>query len=137
MENELIVQGDAEAALVKLLTDSTAVQAFAPLVVATDLVGYTAGDKWIKVILQGGSLVYPNKVDMPRVDFNVYGPDRVVTNDLARTALAVLLKTIGPYTAYGATLTYAKVETGLFRAPDKDSDSVRYIFSLRLFVVPG
>jgi len=137
MENDLILHGDVEAALVKLLTDSSVVQAFTPVTVATDLIGFTAGDKWIRVVLQGGSLTYPNKVDMPRVDFNVYGPDRVVTNDLARTALAVLLKTIGPYVAYGANLCYAKVETGLFRAPDKDSDSVRYIFSLRLFVVPG
>lgn len=138
MADQYVLHGDAEAALINTLIDHEEIQDFpeGEPTVSADLVGYQMGALWIMVSLEGGTRRWP-RITKPRVDVQVFGPSRTVTQDLAQVAEAVLFAAQGNhYPEYGLVLTDVKEETGMFRAPDNLTGSVRYIFALRLTMVP-
>lgn len=128
------LQGDIEALVVQILQENAALDAFAPNV-ATNMVGFTKASRWIEVTRQGGNLLFP-KIDKPRVDINVYADKRSVALDMAQLVQRALLLARGT-AGFGCKITDIKVETGIYRDPDKLSDSPRYILALRFTVVPS
>lgn len=136
-QGELIVQGDVEWCLCDLLLEQSEITDYSPsFQVKTDLKGYTKDSRYIHVKLNGGTWVYP-KPSKPRVDFEVYAESRSVAQEAAQKALAVIFREAGSYTARGVRLGWPLVETGIFRVPDKDTESPRYVFSLRLTIRPA
>lgn len=135
---EYIVQGDAEAACISILNAATEISGFAGGAprVSSDAVGYQMKARWITVSREGGSMIWP-KVDKPRVDFNVYAETRTVAHNLAQIAQAAMFRAMGQaFPDFGLCITDVKIETGIFRIPDKETGSPRYVFSLRLTCVP-
>lgn len=135
-------QGDIEAAIIYLLTNSPHITGFpggAPLV-RPDYIGYDFKDstknRWIMVTREGGNLLWP-KIDKPRVDLQVLGPTRTVAHNLAQVAQAVVLNASGQsFPSFGTKITNVQVETGVTRVPDRETGSPRYISALRLTCVP-
>jgi hypothetical protein len=135
MSNAFPIQGDSEAAVIDILNSDSSVMAFSPINITTDRVGYTMGDVWIEVTRQGGNLTR-YVIDKPRIDINVYGPNRITAHDLAQAAQAAVLNARGTYRGNGCFLSDARVETGIFRGNDLLNESPRYVFSLRLTTTP-
>lgn len=132
----LIIHGDIEGACIDILSNATELASYS-LDVSSNLNGFRRGRRRVEVIREGGSMKWPNKGDKPRVDFMVFAESRSICNEIAQVALGVLLRAMGEYVGYGLRLVDARVETGLFRVPDKDSDTPKYAFSLRLTCVPN
>lgn len=134
----IIIHGDAEAAIIALINTAPEIIGFsggAPRV-SSDMIEYQKGDRWIMVSLEGGTKVWP-RIWKPRVDINVFGKTRTTTHNLAQVAQAVIIQGMNQaFPEYGIKLTDAKVETDLFRAPDKETGSSRYVFAMRLTCVP-
>lgn len=135
MPNAYPIQADAEAAVVDILKNNATVVAFNAVNITTDRVGYTMGDLWIEVSRQGGN-VERYVIDKPRIDINVYGPNRIQAHDLAQAAQAAVLNARGVYRGNGCFLSDARVETGIFRGNDSINESPRYVFALRLTITP-
>ncbi len=138
MSEELIIQGDSEAAIIQLIDEAEEIADFvggAPEV-RGDLNGYQAGARWITVQRQGGSLFWP-RIDKPRIDVNVFAETRTVAHDLAQVAQAVCLRGMGQaFPSANVFVSDITIETGLLRVPDPPTDSHRYLFALRLTCVP-
>lgn len=136
---EYILHGDAEAAVIDILkNDTPQLPHFPPnppLHIKANLVGYALGERWIVVTQEGALEVWP-KIQRPRVDVEVYAERRTVAKNIAEVCLASLKYHMGDYTGFGLTLTDVKLEQGVTRIPDKLGESSRYIFSVRLTVVP-
>jgi hypothetical protein len=131
MPGEMLIHGDAEALIVEVLRDATPeLTSYAPRV-STDLRGYSSGNRWIMVTVEGGAHVIYNIISKPRIDIEVRAERRDVAHDMAQICLGSLFRAI-PYSAYGATLTEVLTELGLVNVPDKEEEeSYRFIFSLR------
>lgn len=133
---EFIVFGDAEAAVVDILINETPELDFpGKPQIQTNLIGYSAGARWIEVTQQGSIHRWP-KIDMPRIDVMVYAERRSVAKDIAEICMASLIRQMGTYRGFGLFLSDAKVEQGITRIPDKYQESDRYLFSLRLTCTP-
>lgn len=134
----LVVQGDIESALVKILQTAPELTGYAggaPTISPT-LDGYQIGQRWITVSSEGGSFSWP-KLYNARVDFNVFAEKRKVAYALAQLALGILFREMGqPSATYGVRTANIKVETGLVRADDALNDQPRYLFALRISYVP-
>lgn len=135
---QYIPQGDVEAAIIKMLKNATEVVNFsggAPRV-SSDLQDYQARARWIMVSREGGYLVWP-KIDKPRIDINVFAESRKVAHDLAQVAQAVIFRGMdATFPEFGMRITDVRMETGMFRVPDRETGSPRYVFALRLTCVP-
>lgn len=135
---QYVLQGDVEAACINLLKDAPEITGFAGGAprVSSDLQGFQMGARWVMVSREGGSLAWP-KIDYPRLDFNIYGETRKVAHDLAQVAQAVMFRSMdSTFPQFGVRITNVKVETGILRAPDPSTGSLRYVFALRLTCVP-
>ena len=132
---EYIKFGDPEALTIKILTDSTEMQAFSGVVISADMIGFNyRTSKWVEVTLQGGSYRYRMQY-RPRIDIITYAPDRETAYDLAATAKAVMFKYQGSgYHAFGLKYSACQMETDIFRSVDKETGAVRYIQALRLIL---
>lgn len=133
---ELIVPGDAEAAVIDILSNSTPELSGLGITFSSDLVGYEPGDRWVMVTQEGSSAGWP-KIDKPRIDIEVYADIREDARDIAALCQASVLRAMGNYSGKGLKITDAKVELGLTRVPDKLSEKPRYILALRLTTVPS
>lgn len=132
-----IEHGDVEGACIDILKNAPEIIALTPSVrVSSNLLHYEAGDRWIEVVREGGALPWPKKADKPRVDFMCYGNSRTEALKTAQVALAVICRAMGTYVGFGVKLLDVKVETGIYRLPDKPTDAPRYFFSLRLTCTP-
>lgn len=128
--------GDAEAAVVDILLNETPELDFpGKPTIQTNLIGYTAGARWIEVSQQGTLRRWP-KIDRPRVDVEVFAERRSVAKDIAEIALASIIRQMGTYRGFGLFISDVKVEQGITRIPDKFQESTRYLFSLRLTCTP-
>lgn len=131
------LHGDSEAACIDILKNYAPLTSQFPTVsVSANLRDYTAGKQWVFVTRKGGSADPWQKVDKPRIDFNVYAASRADAHDIAQLALHGMLMAQANYVGKGIRLQFVRVETGLSRSPDPDNDSDRYLFSLRLTVTP-
>lgn len=133
----LVVHGDSEGACIDILKTAPEILALTPVpTISSNTRGYLAGARWITVVREGGATPFPHKADKPRIDFMCYGNSRTEANETAQVAQAVLRRAMGEYVGYGVRLLDVKIETGIYRLPDKDTDSPRYFFSLRLTCTP-
>ncbi len=136
---EFILHGDAEAAVVDILKNSTPeLPHFPPhptLHITTNLINYDPQERWI-VVTQEGSMEKWPKIDRPRIDVEVFAERRSVAKDIASISLASLKEHMGAYTGFGLTITDVALEQGITRIPDKFQEASRYLFSVRLTTVP-
>lgn len=134
--HEYILFGDAEAAVVDILSHAPEIVALNPEGVSTSLIGYQRGDLWIEVTRQGGSYSFPLP-ESARIDIHAYGRLRSDALDLISICQAVMFREAGTYTGHGCSLVACQVETGIFESSDKDTDQINYALSLRLTVKPA
>lgn len=134
-----VLQGDSEGACIHELETASEITGFsggAPRI-SGDLVDYRAKARFVMVSREGGN-TGDLTVDKPRIDFQCFAETRTVAHDLAQVVLAVMFRAIGNKYAAPINVQIAdvKVETGIFRVPDKETGSPRYVLSLRLTCVP-
>lgn len=133
---EYIPHGDAEAAVVDILINETPELDFpGKPTIQTNLIGYSAGDRWIEVSQQGSFHRWP-KIDRPRIDIEVYAERRSVAKDIAEISLASIIRQMGAYRGFGLFISDVRVEQGITRIPDKLQESNRYVFAVRLTCTP-
>lgn len=132
-----IRHGDVEGACIDILNNASEIQALSPVpVVSSNMLGYSRGQHRIEVVREGGAVPWPKKAEKPRIDFMCYASSRIAANDIAQVAHAVMCRAMGDYVGFGIRLLDVKTETGIYRLPDKETDSPRYFFSLRLVCTP-
>lgn len=125
--------GDAEAAVVAILRDDTALSG---IPVATDLVGYTGGP-WLRVIRTGGIPTLWMRIDNPVIAVAAYADDKAAAHDLAGTARSAVHDARGAYVGNGLALYDVMDTEGLAWSPDENNPSVpRYLFTLALVTKP-
>jgi len=130
-ENPFVLFGDFEAAIIDILSQADQLVPFAIDKITTDMVGYTEGDLWVTVELEGGSYKF-KALKRPRIDITVYGPSRSVAYDVSSMIQAVVFHKAGNYWGNGVNLISVQVETDIFRSTEKDTNQVRYVQALRL-----
>lgn len=134
---EYILQGDAEAAVLDILrNDTPELISSTPVSIKSNLIGYTPGDRWIVVEQQGASETWP-KISRPRIDVEVFAERRTVAKELAEICLASLKRAMGTYFGFGLFISDCKLELGITRIPDKLQETSRYVFAVRLTIVPS
>lgn len=105
--------------------------------VATDLIGFTKGQRRIVVVRTGGTPTLPYRIDNPRLDIDAWGASKSDAHDLAQAARAALHELpTGNHTALAAVVAHVEDESGLTWLPDPETGAARYVFSLRLAVHP-
>lgn len=130
-----VVFGDAEAAACDILRADAQVATFAGVAVATDLVGYTRGQRWVRVTRTGGTPVMWMLADNPVLDIAVYAEDKAAAHDLAQAARAALFAAQGAYTGHGLRLyDVADGTAGLRWEPEEGA--ARYLLDLALITRP-
>jgi hypothetical protein len=128
--------GDAEAAVVAILRADDTVNDYTPDGVATDLIGYTAPDRWLRIVRTGGIPTLWMRVDNPLIEVAAYAEDKGAALDLARAARRAIYAGRG-YTGNGLLLYDVNEETGLAWSPDDEVDTTpRYTFTLALVTKP-
>jgi hypothetical protein len=126
--------GDAEAAVVAILA---ADPRLAGVTVATDLVGYSGADRWLRVGRTGGIPTLWMLVDNPVIAVAAYAPDRGAAFDLAGTARSAVYSAQGAYVGHGLALYDVMDVDGMVWSPDTENPAVaRYVFTLALVTKP-
>lgn len=129
---EYIEEGDAEAAVVDILLNETPeLSVWDDLMISTNLIGYSFGNRFI-CVSQEGSIDGLPSIDHPRIDVEVFAERRSVARDIAASCLASLKYNKGRYRGNGLFLSDVNVEQGLTRVPDKREGCERYVFAVRL-----
>lgn len=126
-----ILFGDFEAAVIDILSTSTEVSGFSVDKITTDMIGYDRTKSWVLVEMEGGSYKF-KYVKRPRIDITVYAPTRSRAYDISAVIQAVMFAQQGVYGKNGVRICAVQLETDIFRSSEKDTDSIRYIQSLRL-----
>lgn len=133
---EFVAFGDAEAAVVDILSHATQLSAFSATV-APDLVGYGAGSTWLRVTRTGGTPALWMRLDKPRIQIDVLAPTKATAHDLAQAARGAVFAARGEYTGQGLALCDVADSMGLAWLPDPDEPLVsRYTFALDLTTRP-
>lgn len=105
--------------------------------VATDLVGWQAGQRRIVITRIGGVPTLAIRIDRPRLDVDVYAENKAQAHDLAQLTRAALHDLPeGDHTALGAVVANVNDDTGLQWLPDVSTAAARYNFAVRLAVRP-
>lgn len=135
--NQMIVQGDAEAAIVAILSADAGLLALVPSTnISTELTTYKAFLPWVEVVMQGGDYTFP-VFWKPRVDIYAYGATRAKALDIAQLCMAILFREMGKSTVYfGTKILNVQTELGPTRVPDKPTEAPRYVMSFRLTCAP-
>jgi hypothetical protein len=128
---EFIPDGDAEAAIVDILTNLTPELSASRVTVSTNLVGYSPELRWIEVVQTGGVHHWPI-IYRPRIDIDVYAERRSVALDISNICVASVKRAMGSYDNFGFRLTDCRIESGPMRVPDPLQEVTRYVTSLRL-----
>lgn len=123
-----VIFGDAEAAAAAIL-----VTADLDATVSADLVGYSAGARWIRIARTGGVPTLWARRDNPEITCDVWGLDKADARDLAVAARAALFAARGTYTGNGLRLSDIADGDGLAWDPDGDP---HYTFSVVMVTRP-
>jgi len=136
-QDEYIYIGDSVAAVIDILSHASEVTALSPVRIASNLVGYERGQRWICVDQHGGSFRWPMPAH-PRIDIECLAESRSVAYQMISTCIAVMFREQHNYTSAttGVRLCAVQIETSPFQSSEKDTDQVRYITALRLIVRP-
>jgi len=122
---------DSEHIAVRWLTADATLTAPA----TTNLTGWRAGQRRIIVTRIGGVPQIPYRVDVPRLDVDVYADKKETAHDLAQAARARLHELPnGDHTDLGAVVCDVRDEGGLQWLPDPDTNAPRYLFTVALVV---
>lgn len=122
---------DSEAVAVLWMRAGTAVT------VATDMKGWLAPRSRIVITRIGGVPSMAVRIDNPRLDVDVYAASKEAAHDLAQLARVRLHELpTGDHTALGAVVAHVADDVGLHYIPDPDTQTPRYVFTLRLAVRP-
>lgn len=131
----LIHYGDEEKFCIDLLrADAALIAAYPTAFVSADLINYQKGKNWVEVVAKGGNILDGRKISKPRMDFYTFGEDRKAAREIGQLTIEAFQRAVGRYSADGMTLCDSRVETGLVRVPDKQTDANRYVLSLRLTI---
>ncbi len=137
---EYIVHGDAEAAVIDILSYETPELPHYPpnpqLRISTNLIGYTPGSRRIVVSQEGAIEKWP-KIQRVRIDIEVFAERRSVAKDIIEICLASLKRAMGSYSGFGLFISDCKMEMGPTRVPDPMQETSRYISAMRLTIVPS
>lgn len=125
-----IMFGDAEAAAVDILT-----LAGLGATVAVDLVGYTAGSRWLRIARTGGIPTLWMQLDNAAIAASAYGPDKAAAHDLAVAARTALFAARGVYIGNGLRVVDVADSDGL--AWDVTEPDPHYTFSVVLVTRPA
>lgn len=136
MTAPIIIQyGDEELFCIELLrNDAALIAAFPTVTISADLIGYSKGRNWVEVVAKGGNILDGQKISKPRMDFYTFGENRQAARVLGQKIIEAFMRARGLYSSDGMMLSDSRVETGLVRVPDKQTDAARYVLSLRLTV---
>jgi hypothetical protein len=133
----VVVFGDAEAAVVDILSEASGVTAFTGVTISTDLIGYGAGQPWITVSRTGGVPTLWMRLDNALITFDVRADDKGQAFDMAEAARAAVFDARGVYAGRGLELYDVVDTTGLTWSPDEQQPSTpRYEFTLSLVTRP-
>lgn len=131
----IVIYGDPVGLCINILRNSVDVLALVDEdKISSNLLEYQPTDLRIEVV-SGGGWRHRLKPYKPRIDFYCYAPRRSVAHQIAGTAEAVLLASIG-YESNGLFLCDARSEAGITEIPDRLQELNRQFFSLRLTVTP-
>lgn len=133
----LVAHPDAELIVTSWLRTHPALVALGPLTVAADLRGHTPGSTRVVVTRTGGTAT--RYLDRPRLDLQVWAPDKFRAHQVAQTARAVVHDLAGRAVTYQGghgQVTAVTDEGGPLWLPDDRADPTnplpRYVVSLRL-----
>jgi hypothetical protein len=105
--------------------------------VATNLIGWQAGQRRVVITRIGGVPTLPMRLDNPRLDVNCYAEDKGAAHDLAQLARVELHELpSGDHTALSAVVSHVYDDTGLQWLPDPGTQAARYLFGVRLAIHP-
>jgi hypothetical protein len=129
--------GDAEAAVCEILRDSDNITAFAPVTVATDLLGYAAPDRRLRVSRTGGVPTVWMRMDNAIIEIETFAESKAAAFDLAAASRAAVFAARGNFTGYGVDLFDVADAGGLSWEPEPSNpDAARYIVKLSLVTRP-
>jgi len=129
--------GDAEAAVCDILRDSPQLNVFAPVTIATDLVGYSYPARRLRVSRTGGVPTLWMQLDNAVIDIESYAESKAVAFDMASASRAAVFAARDSYIGYGIALFDVADAGGLSWAPDpNDPDVSRYTLRLSLVTRP-
>lgn len=130
--------GDAEAAVVAILADAAAIGQIGSVTVSTDLVGYSAPARWLRVQRTGGIPTLWMHVDNPILTVEAYAENKATAYGLACAARTAVFAARGTYTGNGLALFDVVDADGLTWKPDEqDPTTARYVFTLSLVTRPA
>lgn len=137
---EMIIQGDAEAALVDILRTLTPELptggSHPPLNISTSMIGYEPGDRRIVITQQGGVEGFV-KIARPRLDVEVFAERRSIAKDIIEICLGSIKRQMGAYSGFGLFISDVTIEMQPANIPDKMQETARYVAAVRLTVVPS
>lgn len=133
MTRPFLQHGDVEALVIDILLNHTPeLEPYDVVNISTDLRGYQAAMRWVKVTLEGGWTIIENIIRKPRVDMEVRAERRDVALDISNICIASLFRAV-PHTAHGAVLSDIRTELEPVNVPDKEEEaSYRYYMAFRL-----
>lgn len=132
------VFGDAEAATVAILAADPGVLAFTGIRISTDLLGYRAPARWVRVTRTGGVPTPWMVLDNPILAINVFAENKGTGLDIAGAARAAVFAARGTYVGHGLSLFDVADSDGLQWAPDPlNAALTRYQFALSLLTRPA
>lgn len=133
MSTRAVVFPDSEWIVTDYLTSRPDVTA----PVATNLIGWTEGQRRIVVTRIGGVPEIPYRLDHPRLDIDCYAESKTAAHDLAQIARVAIhdLPDVD-YSSMGAVVSHVADETGFQWLPEQISNAARYIFTVALSVHP-
>lgn len=132
-----VVHGDAEAAVADILAINPSVIALAANV-STDLRGFVASSRWVRVTRTGGAPTLWMALDNPLITIDCFAPVKGVAHDLAIASRAAVFAAKGIYTGHGLSIYDVNDAGGLQWEPDKAQPATsRYVFTLAVVTRPA
>lgn len=129
--------GDAEAAVVAILSADSTVAALGAVGISTDLIGYDAPARWLRVTRTGGTPTSWMALDNALIRIDAYAGDKGAALDLARTARAAIYAARGHYIGNGLRLFDVSDTEGLTWQPDPDDPTTaRYVLAVSVATRP-
>lgn len=125
---------DAVQVAIAWLDAHPSIVALAPTV-AGDLVGYTAGVRWLSVTTNGGSNVIPFRLDAVGLDINAYAESRPTARRLCAEAVSALWQ-MRNHTTADAVVCGVEVAMPPADLTDLLNHSNRFVADVTVYIRP-
>lgn len=103
--------------------------------VAGDLVGYSAGDRWVVVSTSGGTSILPFRLDGVAVDINAYAETRPMARRLCAEVVGAMWE-MRNHTTADAVVTAIEVATSPTDLTDLIDNAYRFIAGVTVYIRP-